>query len=57
MKEEEIEKRILAHVKNSKIPCKEALALAEKEGIPTQKMAKLLTKHNIKITSCQLGCF
>ena len=57
MTEKEAEKKLLELIKDSKITCKEALELAAKTGIPTQKMARLLNKHNIKIMSCQLGCF
>jgi len=57
MKEEDIEKMILETAIDSKMPCKDAMKIAAKAGIPTQQMAKLLDKHKIKIVSCQLGCF
>ena len=57
MNEKEAEKKLLELVKDSKVPCKKAMALAAEADIPTQKMAKLLDKHKIKIVSCQLGCF
>ena len=57
MDEKEIEIKILELAKDSRMSCKEATDLAIKAGIPTEKMAKLLDKHSIKIINCQLGCF
>ena len=57
MSDEDLEKKILELAKDSRISCKAALELAEQAGIPTQKMAGILNKHKIKVSSCQLGCF
>ena len=57
MDQKEIEKAIVELAKDNKISCKEVMDLANRAGIPTQKMARLLDKHNIKIIRCQLGCF
>ena len=39
------------------IGCGRAHVLAEKLGIQTRQMAKLLDFLNIKIRHCELGCF
>ncbi|MCK4340453.1 MAG: hypothetical protein KAY37_01860 [Phycisphaerae bacterium] len=39
------------------IACEDAFAAASKLAIPTQTMGKLLNTLDIRMRSCQLGCF
>ena len=42
---------------NDEITCAECFAVAEELGIPVDGFAQILTKMDIKIIKCQLGCF
>ncbi len=42
---------------DNKITCSDAWSLADKFLVKRSDMADLLTKLNIKIIKCQLGCF
>jgi hypothetical protein len=44
-------------VKDGKIPCKEALAIAERLDLTPAQVGKKLNELKIKIQGCQLGCF
>ena len=39
------------------ITCPDAFAMAGRLGIPTQSVGKLLDLLDVRIRSCQLGCF
>jgi len=39
------------------ISCPDAFAVADKLGIETKHMGKLLDELDVKIKGCQLGCF
>jgi hypothetical protein len=39
------------------ITCPQAFALAEKHKIAKSAISEYCNSHNIKIRSCQLGCF
>lgn len=39
------------------IKCQDALKLAEKLDIPAVQIGATLNRNEIKIVSCQLGCF
>ena len=43
--------------KNGKISCKQALKLAEEEGISSRDLGNLLNELKVKVMGCQLGCF
>jgi hypothetical protein len=42
---------------NGRIPCNEALALAERLGVDTRELGEAANQRGIKIVACQLGCF
>ena len=42
---------------DGKISCKQALKLAEEEGISSGDLGKLLNEIKVKVAGCQLGCF
>ena len=40
-----------------KLRCKDAFEIADRLGIPVGRIGKFCNANNIKIASCQLGCF
>lgn len=44
-------------VKDDKLPCKDALALADRLSISPARIGKICNDHEIRIVNCQLGCF
>ena len=54
---EKIIKQVRAASDESLISCKEALEIADNNGIPRDEMGKLLNRLKIKVRGCQLGCF
>lgn len=42
---------------NGKLPCAEAFKIAENSGISRARIGEILNEMDIKVTSCQLGCF
>ena len=57
MNESEAKEIILKKAHNKKMTCREAFDIAEEIGISKKQMGQLLNDLNIKILSCQLGCF
>lgn len=57
MDKEHIAKRIETEAKEKRIACKQALRIAEEEGIPSRELGQMLNDMEIKVISCQLGCF
>jgi hypothetical protein len=55
-KEQVIEK-IRNHTKDNKIPCTQALKIAEEEKVSPKVVGEIINELKIKIASCQLGCF
>lgn len=49
--------KVKSHTKNGKIACKQALQISAEEGISSQDLGALLNELEIKVVSCQLGCF
>jgi hypothetical protein len=49
--------KVKALSKDGKISCKQALKLAEEEGISSRDIGTLLNELKVKVASCQLGCF
>jgi hypothetical protein len=43
--------------KGNRISCRTAMEIAKEVGVPTHKIGELLNDMEIKIHSCQLGCF
>lgn len=52
-----IMKKIKASVKDGKMPCRKALQIAGEENVTPKTIGEILNKNNIKIVTCQLGCF
>jgi hypothetical protein len=57
MDKEAITKKIKSKTKDGKIACKQALKIAEEEGVPSKDLGALLNELKVKVASCQLGCF
>lgn len=54
---EAIARRIAARVREGKLPCVEAFALAEELGIPPAEVAAIAEAEGYRIGWCQLGLF
>ena len=52
-----LEGEINASLVNGKLPCAVAFKIAEKLQINSRQVGDMANKLNIKIASCQLGCF
>ncbi len=52
-----VSEKIKAVTKNGKISCKQAMKVAEEEGVSTREIGNLLNELKIKVMGCQLGCF
>jgi hypothetical protein len=52
-----VTEKVKAVSKDGKISCKQALRLAEEEGISSRDLGQLLNELKIKVMGCQLGCF
>ena len=57
MDKTKVTEKVKALSKNGKISCKQALKLAEEEGISSRDLGNLLNEIKVKVASCQLGCF
>jgi hypothetical protein len=59
MKDEELLERILRSVKEGRLTCADAHAIAEETGATLARIGKLCdgATPRIKIAACQLGCF
>ena len=57
MEEEKIKERLMEKQSNGRIACRNALKVAEEEGVSPALVGKLLNEMEIKIQACQLGCF
>ena len=53
----DMEKALLRRVKDGKISCRNAQAIAKETGTPPAKVGAALDALGIRITKCQLGCF
>jgi hypothetical protein len=54
---EKLTEKAKALSKDGKISCKQALRLAEEEGISSRDVGNLLNEIKVKVAGCQLGCF
>jgi len=57
MNKQDMIKKIKAKIREDKISCKQALKIAEEEGISPKALGEILNEEKIKIAHCQLGCF
>ncbi len=52
-----IEQRIKESLVNKKLPCANALRIADELDVPPKLVKETADEMGIKISSCQLGCF
>jgi hypothetical protein len=57
MDKQTVTEKVKAHAKDGKIACKQAFKIAEETGTPTKELGDPLNELDIKVASCQLGCF
>ncbi len=57
MNEKEIKELIMRKQENGRITCRDAFLIAEEADVPGREVGRLLNEMEIKIHSCQLGCF
>ena len=53
----ELDEKIKALLVNGKLPCGTAFKIAEQLNVSTKEVGEACNKLNLKISSCQLGCF
>jgi len=53
----EIEIEIKASLVNGKLPCAVAFQIANKLGVAPKEVGDTANESDIKIATCQLGCF
>ena len=54
---EKLEKEIQDSLVDGKLPCAVAFSIAKKLKVSPRQVGDTANKLNIKIKSCQLGCF
>ena len=52
-----LQEEIEASLVNGKLPCAVAFKVAEKLRVSPKKVGDMANKLNVRISSCQLGCF
>jgi len=52
-----LEEELRASLVNGKLPCAQAFRIAKKFKVAPRQVGDMANKLNIKISSCQLGCF
>ena len=52
-----MEEEIKASLENGKLPCAAAFQIAKTLGVAPKQVGDAANEINIKIASCQLGCF
>jgi len=57
MDDREIREKIMEMQSGGRISCKQAFELSDQTGLPRMKIGRLLDEMEIKIHTCQLGCF
>ena len=55
--EEEIRQAIQDMAVDGKAACSQLLAIAERTGTPAKEVGRVCDEMDIRIRSCQLGCF
>jgi len=53
----ELDKEIQAHLVNGKLPCAIAFLIAQKFKVNPKEVGEACNRLQIKVRSCQLGCF
>ena len=53
----ELEQELTALAVNGRVSCAQAQKFAEKHGIPLKNIRSFLDVLQLKVSSCQLGCF
>ncbi|MFC2044832.1 hypothetical protein ACFLT8_06565 [Chloroflexota bacterium] len=53
----ELDEQIKASLVNGKLPCSVAFEIAKQLNVSTKAVGEACNKLNVKISSCQLGCF
>lgn len=56
-KQKELKELILSEAENAKLPCSRAFAIAAETGSNTAEVGRACNELDVKIVSCQLGCF
>jgi LAO/AO transport system kinase len=54
---DEIRQKLKQVSKEGKITCAQAEKIAEENGLSRLQVGKIINELELKITSCQLGCF
>lgn len=57
MDEAKVRELIMKRQSNKRISCKAACDVADEAGVSRMVVGRLLNEMEIKIHSCQLGCF
>ncbi len=52
-----LEKELEASLVNGKLPCSVAFRMARKLKVSPREVGDMANKLNIRISTCQLGCF
>ena len=52
-----IEEAVQASLRNGKLPCRRAFAIAAEQGLPPAVVGKVADDLGIRVSGCQLGCF
>jgi len=52
-----LEEEVKASLVDGKLPCAQAFKIAKKHKVAPRQVGDMASKLNIKIASCQLGCF
>lgn len=56
-KKKQIKTRLLDMAREGKVSCRTALGIAEELGVSPIEVGRMANELQIKISSCQLGCF
>ncbi len=56
-KQKELKERISSEAENSKLLCSKAFAIAAETGLTPAEVGRACNELDVKIVSCQLGCF
>jgi hypothetical protein len=57
MDENKLKELIMEKQSEQRISCHAACEIADKAGVPRQRVGRLIDDMDIKIHTCQLGCF
>lgn len=55
--QQELKDRILREAEDLKLPCSKAFNIVKDTGSTTAEVGKACNELEVKIISCQLGCF